>query len=179
MVGKTSLLLRYIDGIFSNSDIATIGIDFKVKYVSFNDKKIKLDLWDTAGQERFKALSKNYFKGANGFIFVFDITSRESFESVKKWINEAKSNSSVKPYQMIISGNKSDMEDQREVSKEELHQLAEKHGAKGIETSAKSGENVEEMFVSLIEALSINSPVDTSTNKKLEPDHKPQKKFKC
>lgn len=155
-VGKTSLLIRYIDGVFGDSHIATIGIDYKVKFVSLNDKKIKLNLWDTAGQERFRALAKNYFKGANGFIFVYDITNRKSFDSVKKWVSEAQQMSVVKNFQMFIAGNKVDCEDERVVEQKELIDLAKKYGAHHIETSAKDNINVDDMFNTLITGLSEN-----------------------
>lgn len=165
-VGKTSLLIRYIDGFFGDSHIATIGIDYKVKFVQLNDKKIKVDLWDTAGQERFRALAKNYFKGANGYIFVFDITNRKSFESVKKWVSEAQTMAVVKNYQMFIVGNKCDCDDERTVKINEIEELANKYNAKFLETSAKDNINVDELFTTLITDLSDNyepEPLNDST----------------
>lgn len=155
-VGKTSILIRYVDDFFGDSHIATIGIDYKVKFVQLNDKKIKLDLWDTAGQERFRALAKNYFKGANGYIFVFDITNRKSFESVKKWVSEAQTMAVVKGYQMFIVGNKCDCEEDRKVKIDEIEELANKYNAKFLETSAKDNININELFTKLITDLSDN-----------------------
>ena len=87
-MGKTCLLLRYGQDQFSPTFITTIGIDFKVKYVNIDGKKIKLQIWDTAGQERFRTITTSYFKGAQGILLVYDITDRESFENVDTWITE-------------------------------------------------------------------------------------------
>ena len=88
-VGKTSLLLRYADDVFENS-LPTVGIDVKYKYLTYDNKKIRLDIWDTAGQERFRGIAQNYFRGANGIIFVFDITNKESFNKLRVWLSDVK-----------------------------------------------------------------------------------------
>ena len=91
-VGKTSLLIRYTESIFDPESLPTLGVDVRYKYVTLENKRIRLDIWDTAGQERFKMITKNYLNGANGIIFVYDITSKDTFDKLKLWIKEAESN---------------------------------------------------------------------------------------
>ena len=157
-VGKTSLITRYTEGFFQLTHVATLGIDFKVKFVTLDSKKIKVELWDTAGQERFRSLSKNYFKGAHGFIFIYDVTKEKTFEGVKSWITQAKSTTHLESYQMIIVGNKCDCsEDEREIMIDELKEEAKKNNCEYIETSAKEDINVKEMFNTLISNLTANA----------------------
>ena len=87
-VGKSSLLLRFTDDQFDPDQEATIGVDFKVKVIDNNGNKVKLAIWDTAGQERFRTLTPSYYRGAQGAILVYDISSRESFQKVEDWLNE-------------------------------------------------------------------------------------------
>jgi len=147
-VGKTSLLIRYSDNKFENDGLPTLGVDLRNKYVQIENKKIRLDLWDTAGQERFLNITKNYFKGSHGIIFVCDVTKKKTYERLKIWIEDAKSNVSEKT-EMIIAGNKIDLQN-REVSKEELKNISDKYNIPFLETSAKTGEGVEEIFNTLI-----------------------------
>jgi Ras-related protein Rab-2A len=111
------------------------------------DKKIKLQIWDTAGQESFRAITKSYFRGATGALLVYDITRRETFDHVKTWLEELRG-AADKDISIILVGNKSDLEDRRKVSKEEAQKWAREHGLKAaVETSAKTGEAVEQAFV--------------------------------
>jgi Ras-related protein Rab-1A len=87
-VGKSSLLLRYVDDIYEESYICTIGVDFKIKSLNVNGKKVKLQIWDTAGQERFKPITQTYFRGAHGCIIVYDITEQDTFANITTWIHE-------------------------------------------------------------------------------------------
>ena len=144
-VGKTSILLRYIDNTFKYSDISTCGIDVKVKYVSCNNKKIKLNIWDTAGQERFRGLTKNYFRGAHGFIFIYDITNKESFDKLKGWMKDAKEKIE-NDYKMIIVGNKKDCEDKRQIDFQTLKEFGEVKQINYFEVSAKTGEGIDQIF---------------------------------
>ena len=146
-VGKTSILLRYINNTFENSNIATCGVDVKCKFVSFDNKKIKLNIWDTAGQERFRGLAKNYFRGAHGFIFTYDITSKESFSKLKGWIRDAKEKiQDENSFKMIIVGNKKDREEQREVDFKTLENFAKEKNVNYYEVSAKTGEGIDKIF---------------------------------
>ena len=185
-VGKTSLLTRYTEGVFQTTHVATLGIDFKVKFVTLDSKKIKVELWDTAGQERFRSLSKNYFKGAHGFIFIYDVMKKESFTGVKAWINQAKVTTNLESFQMILVGNKCDCdEDEREIMIDELKEEAAKYNCEYIETSAKKDINVNELFSMLISNLTANAekivekePTENKSkdkNVKLEPEDKKDK----
>ena len=117
-VGKTSLLIRYTEDKFDNS-LPTLGIDVKYKYLTYENKKIRLDIWDTAGQERFRGIAQNYFRGAHGIIFVFDITNKETFNKLKIWMSDAKQN--IMPgTEMVIAENKIDLENKRAISKETI-----------------------------------------------------------
>jgi Ras-related protein Rab-1A len=128
-VGKSSLVLKYTDGIYSDAFISTIGVDFKIHTLVINNKKIKLQIWDTAGQERFKSITCNYYRGATCVIFVYDITNIESFDNLLTWINEMKNYSNNK-YAYIV-GNKYDIveknKNNRQVSIETVANFAKEH----------------------------------------------------
>ena len=140
-VGKTCILNRYFNNDFKENTLSSIGIDFQTKYFKFEDKKIKVNYTDTAGQEKFRSISINYIKGSNGVILVFDITNKESFELLETWMNELKENNKVDISKVLI-GNKSDLEDMRQVQKEDAEKFAETIGCKYFEGSAKTGENI-------------------------------------
>ena len=170
-VGKTSLLLRYMDDTFDTT-LPTVGVDVRCKYIQYDNKRIKLDIWDTAGQERFKGIAKNYFRGANGVIVVFDITSKDSFTKLKYWTEENKSNVN-NDIEMIIAENKIDLEDKRVVSKDKIKEYGEKTKLDIFTTSAKTGEGVKEIFKALISRLYSNKNIgaviddeETATNKR-------------
>ena len=156
-VGKTSLLLRYTDGVFENS-LPTVGIDVKYKYLTYDNKKIRLDIWDTAGQERFRGIAQNYFRGANGIIFVFDITNKESFNKLRVWLSDVKPK--INPGTvMVVAENKIDLEVKREVSKDLIEEFKEKNEIDIFSTSAKSGEGVSEMIGNLVSKLYNNKNI--------------------
>ena len=156
-VGKTSLLLRYTDGVFENS-LPTVGIDVKYKYLTYDNKKIRLDIWDTAGQERFRGIAQNYFRGANGIIFVFDITNKESFNKLRVWLSDVKPK--INPGTvMVVAENKIDLEVKREVSKDLIEEFKEKNEIDIFSTSAKSGEGVSEMIGNLVGKLYNNKSI--------------------
>ena len=156
-VGKTSLLLRYADDIFENS-LPTVGIDVKYKYLTYDDKKIRLDIWDTAGQERFRGIAQNYFRGANGIIFVFDITNKESFNKLRIWLSDVKPK--INPGTvMVVAENKIDLEEKREVSKDLIEEFGEKNEIEIFRTSARTGEGVSEMIGSLVSKLYNNKNI--------------------
>ena len=118
-VGKSSLLLRFTDDQFDPDQEATIGVDFKVKVIDNNGNKVKLAIWDTAGQERFRTLTPSYYRGAQGAILVYDISSRESFQKVEDWLNELETYSTNHDLIKMLVGNKCDKEAERRVTKEE------------------------------------------------------------
>jgi len=147
-VGKTCLLLRYTNATFSDTFITTIGIDFRVKNIILDGKRIKLQVWDTAGQERFRTITVSYFRGGQGILLVYDVTDRNSFNSIRNWINQIQEHAS-EDVSTILIGNKCDKEDERVVSTEEGLKLADEYGVQFIETSARNDLNVEKCFVSI------------------------------
>ncbi|PAV60041.1 hypothetical protein WR25_18068 [Diploscapter pachys] len=147
-VGKTCVLFRFSDDSFNNSFISTIGIDFKIRTIELDGKKIKLQIWDTAGQERFRTITTAYYRGAMGIMLVYDITNEKSFDNIKNWIRNIEEHASQDVERMII-GNKCDIEERRQVSRERGQQLAIEYGTKFMETSAKANLNVEEAFFTL------------------------------
>lgn len=160
-VGKTCVLFRFSEDAFNSTFISTIGIDFKIRTIELEGKKIKLQIWDTAGQERFRTITTAYYRGAMGIMLVYDITNEKSFSNIKNWIRNIEEHATSDVEKMIL-GNKCDMEDRRQVSKEQGHTLAMENSMKFMETSAKASINVEEAFVTL--ARDIKAKMD----KKLE-----------
>ena len=142
-VGKTSILNRYFNNDFSPNLLSTIGIDFKTKFFKFDEEKVKFNFIDTAGQEKFRAISVNYLKGTSGVILVYDITNKETFDLIQGWIEDINENNKADVGKVLL-GNKLDLEDNRQVPKEDAEQLAKELGCKFFEGSAKTGENIQE-----------------------------------
>ncbi|PVU95149.1 hypothetical protein BB561_002030 [Smittium simulii] len=147
-VGKSCLLLRFSDDSFTPSFITTIGIDFKIRTIELDGKRIKLQIWDTAGQERFRTITTAYYRGAMGILLVYDVTDERSFNNIKNWIRNVEQHAS-EGVNTILIGNKCDMEDRRTVDAERGKQLASEYGLSFLETSAKANINVDEAFFSL------------------------------
>ncbi|XP_014681835.1 PREDICTED: ras-related protein Rab-8A-like [Priapulus caudatus] len=147
-VGKTCVLFRFSEDAFNSTFISTIGIDFKIRTIELDGKKIKLQIWDTAGQERFRTITTAYYRGAMGIMLVYDITNEKSFENIKNWIRNIEEHASSDVERMIL-GNKCDCDDRRGVSRQRGEQLAVEYGVKFMETSAKAGINVEQAFFTL------------------------------
>ncbi|EFA05261.1 ras-related protein Rab-35 [Tribolium castaneum] len=146
-VGKSSLLLRFADNTFSGSYITTIGVDFKIKTVSLDGQKVKLQIWDTAGQERFRTITSTYYRGTHGVIVVYDVTNGESFANVKRWLHEIEQNCDV--VNRVLVGNKNDTPDRKVVLTEDAQRFADTMNIQLFETSAKDNVNVEEMFMAI------------------------------
>ena len=144
-VGKSCILLQFTDNKFRVQHELTIGVEFGAKTIELNNKTIKSQIWDTAGQEQFQAITRTYYKGAIGALLVYDITRRDTFTHVTKWLEEVKSNSS-KHICVILIGNKKDLEDKRQVTYEEGESFARENGLMFLETSAKTAFNVVEAF---------------------------------
>ncbi|KAF5909254.1 GTP-binding protein Rab-3D-like, partial [Clarias magur] len=130
-VGKTSFLFRYADDSFTSAFVSTVGIDFKVKTVYRNEKRIKLQIWDTAGQERYRTITTAYYRGAMGFLLMYDITNQESFYAVQDWATQIKTYSWDNA-QVILVGNKCDLEDDRLVATEDGQKLANELGPTNV-----------------------------------------------
>eukprot|EP01121_Diplochlamys_sp_Union-15-3_P015267 TRINITY_DN5011_c0_g3_i2.p1 TRINITY_DN5011_c0_g3~~TRINITY_DN5011_c0_g3_i2.p1 ORF type:complete len:209 (-),score=47.53 TRINITY_DN5011_c0_g3_i2:45-671(-) len=150
-VGKSSLLLRFADNTFTESFISTIGVDFKLRTIEIEGLKVKLQLWDTAGQERFRTITSSYYRGAQGVIVVFDVTKKDTFNNVVKWLQELERYASEDVKKLLV-GNKIDLTP-REVTPEEAKELAQKLGLDYVETSAKTSSNVEEAFSRLAKMI--------------------------
>jgi len=144
-VGKTSLLLRYCDNTYKSTMTNTIGVDFRVLMLKCNDVNIKLQIWDTAGQERFKSISVNYFKSANGFIFVYDIANRSTFDNLNQWFDIVSLHNKNSICNFVV-GNKCDLDNRRQISIEEGRDFAFSKKFNFMETSAKSAKNVDMAF---------------------------------
>ena len=148
-VGKTSILLKYLDNFFPQEHIATIGVEFRTKTLIKGKFKINLNIWDTAGQERFKSLTKSFFSGATGVVFVYDITRRDSFSGVKSWIKDFED---YGKYDRVLCGNKLDLEKKREVNFDELKEYGMK---KKIEIMEISQVILKEMLLFLLNSKQI------------------------
>ncbi|XP_017059665.1 ras-related protein Rab-8A [Drosophila ficusphila] len=166
-VGKTCILFRFSEDAFNTTFISTIGIDFKIRTIELDNKKIKLQIWDTAGQERFRTITTAYYRGAMGIMLVYDITQEKSFENIKNWIRNIEENASADVEKMLL-GNKCELTDKRQVSKERGEQLAIEYGIKFMETSAKASINVEEAF------LTLASDIKAKTEKRMEANNPPK-----
>lgn len=152
-VGKTSIMNRYVDSMFPESHFSTIGVDHRVKTVVLDDKKtlVKLQIWDTAGQERFKALTTTYLRGTKGIMLVFALNNMESFQKLQYWMDVAREHSIG--YQILI-GNKSDLKEELEVSKEIIDAFLKLYPDMiYIQVSAKTGESINEAFNAMANGL--------------------------
>ena len=144
-VGKSCLLLQFTDHKFRHQHELTIGVEFGGKTIEVKNKNVKIQIWDTAGQEAFQAITRTYYKGAIGALLVYDITRKDTFIHVTKWLEEVRNNSS-KTITVILIGNKKDLEDKRQVTYEEGEAFAKENGLMFLETSAKTAYNVVESF---------------------------------
>ena len=144
-VGKTNIMLRYLNKEFNINTKATVGVEFGSKNIIIDKKVIKGQIWDTAGQERYRAITSSYYKGAHGAFVVYDITLKESFEAVDRWINDLRNNTDER-LEIILIGNKSDLEEKRQVTKEEGEEKAKEKEVAFMETSALNCNNIEKAF---------------------------------
>ena len=144
-VGKTSLLARYTENFFKQTYSNTIGVDFRVVTLKYKDIIAKVHIWDTAGHERFKSITVNYYRSSHGFIYVYDITNKESLLNLDSWIHSSNEYCNTNVINFLV-GNKSDLEKERKISKEEGEDFAKKYDLIFLETSAKNNENVEKLF---------------------------------
>ncbi|KAH3744103.1 Rab GTPase [Pelomyxa schiedti] len=183
-VGKSCLLIRFADDAWTDTHIATIGVDFKIKTLNCDGKVIKLQIWDTAGQERFRTITSSYYRGAQGIILVFDCTDMETYTNVKQWLGEIERYACENVNKLLV-GNKTDLVDQRVVQTSMAKDFAESMDIPYIEASAKANINVEETFMKMARAIKdrlSNSAVEAPVHG-VKPTNKPVKVggggFKC
>ena len=180
-VGKTCLMTQFTAGKFREDHQLTIGVELGARTVRINDRKVKLQMWDTAGQESYRSVTRSYYRGAVAAVLVYDVTDRESFENVSKWSSEAITHGS-KGLVLVLVGNKNDLEDSRVVSTDEGLRLAAEHAMLFWESSAKTGLNVDTLFVEsaarVLDQMLANKLVSPKKGTSLQNQTK-DKKCKC
>ena len=159
-VGKSSIVVRFVDDTFSGQMAPTIGVEYKSKIFEIYDKKVKATIWDTAGAERYRTITSNYYRGSHAIIFVYDVTERTSFENIEKfWLKEVKEYfPNTQEIVTMLVGNKIDNIYNRVVTEAEGEELARKNGMMFIETSAKEKIGVNEAFEEVVNKV-IESPM--------------------
>ncbi|XP_054888591.1 ras-related protein Rab-19 [Poeciliopsis prolifica] len=169
-VGKTCMVQRFKSGIFIEKQQNTIGVDFTVRTLDIDGKKVKMQVWDTAGQERFRTITQSYYRSAHGAMVAYDISHRSTFESVPHWIREVEQYGAASVV-VILVGNKSDLHAQRQVLFEDACTLAEKNSLlAALETSAKEAQNIEAAFILMArELLARNGMAITDQNSHCSP----------
>ena len=155
-VGKSCILLQFTDKRFQPVHDVTIGVEFGANMVQLNHQgteiPVKLQIWDTAGQESFRSITRSYYRGAACALLVYDITSRDSFRNLHKWLEEVKQHSQPKMTILLI-GNKQDLEERRKVTTAEGQEFADQNGLMFLETSAKTAYNIDAAFVKSAESI--------------------------
>ena len=157
-VGKSSLILRYTEETFNSKLVNSIGVDFKMKKKEIDGKIIKVQIWDTAGHERFRSITYSYYRGANAIIIVFDLSDKKSFISITEWLKQIEKHAKENVFKFLV-GNKSDLIGERKVTYEEAKQYADEHDLPYIETSAKEGININELFDTSIKTFLTNTKI--------------------
>ena len=152
-VGKSSLLLRLTGNQFNDSQLTTVGKESYIMQVNLHGYELKMKIWDTAGQERFKSMSVQVIKTSDAVVLVYAINDRNSFNALDKWLLKISEASDISKKPIIVIGNKSDLDDKRQVSYEEGENFAKNKGYNFYETSAKTGENINEAFNDIFEQL--------------------------
>ena len=186
-VGKTSILSRFANGTFNSNYLATVGLDNFTKDETIDDKNVRIKIWDTAGQERYKALTKGFFRNAQGIMIVYDVTNQESFENLKNWIQSIKDNMGndfLERIPIVIIGNKIDS-DEREIKTEDGEAFCKQQNYPFFEMSAKTGENVDSTIRFLVKkVIDLNSDNKEGNNdnnniKINTEEHKKKEKSGC
>ncbi|KAK1391987.1 GTP-BINDING protein 3 [Heracleum sosnowskyi] len=151
-VGKSQILARFARDEFSLDSKATIGVEFQTRTLSIEHKSVKAQIWDTAGQERYRAVTSAYYRGAVGAMLVYDITKRQTFDHIPRWLEELRGHAD-KNIVIILLGNKNDLEDQRAVPADDAKEFAQKEGLFFLETSALQSKNVEDAFMTVLTGI--------------------------
>eukprot|EP00499_Haloplacidia_sp_CaronLabIsolate_P015241 CAMPEP_0196781188 /NCGR_PEP_ID=MMETSP1104-20130614/9213_1 /TAXON_ID=33652 /ORGANISM="Cafeteria sp., Strain Caron Lab Isolate" /LENGTH=332 /DNA_ID=CAMNT_0042151409 /DNA_START=99 /DNA_END=1097 /DNA_ORIENTATION=+ len=160
-VGKTSLMLRWSENRFEPSLISTAGVDFKIKFIDVDGKRVKCQVWDTAGQERFHVITRAFYKGAHGILLLYDVTDSRTFQNVGYWMNNIQQHAAPGVEKMLIA-NKIDMADARMIPEERGRAEAEQYGMHFGETSAKEGTNVDTLLLQIVRSILANPDASTS-----------------
>ena len=168
-VGKSNILGRYLHDEFKEDTKSTVGVEFGSKKMQIENATIKLQIWDTAGQERYRSITSAYYKGAKGALIVYDITRKCTFDNIDKWISDLKLNGD-KNICIVILGNKSDLDDKREVSKGDGIKKSEMYKTAFLETSALNGDNIGKAFDEIIEQIIQNNKSFFEDSNKKEMD---------
>ncbi len=155
-VGKSCLLLQFVDRRFSAVHDLTIGVDFGSRIIELEGERVKLQIWDTAGQESFRSIARSYYRDAAGALLVFDVTRRETFAQLERWLQETKQFASQQICITLV-GNKADLSKKRAISKEEAEKFAEQFDLVYVETSAKTADGVDEAFLGTAERVNKKS----------------------
>ncbi|KAK9731750.1 Ras family [Popillia japonica] len=166
-VGKSSLILQYIENTFNSSHITTVQASFLTKKLNIDGQRVSLAIWDTAGQEQFHALGPLYYRNSNGAVLVYDITNESSFPKVKVWVKELRKMLG-NDVCLVIVGNKTDLEKERHVNLQEAEQYSEAVGAIHFQTSAKLNEGVEDVFLALTNRMLEQAAKQRSRSETLE-----------
>eukprot|EP01114_Cavostelium_apophysatum_P009677 TRINITY_DN2290_c0_g1_i4.p1 TRINITY_DN2290_c0_g1~~TRINITY_DN2290_c0_g1_i4.p1 ORF type:complete len:204 (+),score=30.46 TRINITY_DN2290_c0_g1_i4:53-664(+) len=180
-VGKSCLLLRFVDNTYTDAHIATIGVDFKIRTIELDGKVVKLQIWDTAGQERFRTITSSYYRGSQGIMIVYDTTSKKSFDNTRRWLEDIDhyAGENIGLIKVIV-GNKCDLTSERQVDDHDAMEFADSYGLLFCETSAKAGYNVENAFVQLATAIKRRmTSVVNSAEKTVKVDGTKSKKSDC
>eukprot|EP01017_Pseudomicrothorax_dubius_P025595 TRINITY_DN2781_c0_g1_i5.p1 TRINITY_DN2781_c0_g1~~TRINITY_DN2781_c0_g1_i5.p1 ORF type:complete len:214 (-),score=33.33 TRINITY_DN2781_c0_g1_i5:139-780(-) len=151
-VGKSCLLLQFVDKRFKDDADTTVGVEFGSKFHTISNRTLKLQVWDTAGQESFRSITRSYYRGSIGAFLVYDITRRDTFEHCIQWLDELRAYGD-QTINVMLLGNKCDLVEERQVSYEEGRAFAEEKGCLFMETSAKTAMNVDEAFLQMSEVI--------------------------
>ena len=167
-VGKTNIMSKFLKNQFMEESKATIGVEFGSKLFNHEGHKIKAQIWDTAGQEKYKAITGAYYKGSKGALVVYDITQKKTFENIEKWVNDLKAAGDPK-ITIILIGNKNDLDDKRQVSKDQGEEKARSFGCAFLETSAYSGDNIDKAFNLMVKEIYERFSNDSTGEDELAP----------
>lgn len=177
-VGKTNIINMFIDKVFNQNYMTSSGMDIKNASLEIQNKKLKVQLWDTCGQEKYKSITKTLFLKVQGILAVYDITNIESFTNLKNWINTIKEDGNQ--MKMMIVGNKTDLDAQRAVKKEEAIKYAQEEKIDYIETSCKTGENIQKVITLLCEKILDNTNLSKDLSFTLDTSsYKRKNRHKC
>ena len=177
-VGKTSVVLRFSDDKYNDNQLSTIGVDFRTKYMKLGENSVKVLIWDTAGQERFKNIAKQYYRGANGVLLIYDVCKRKSLEKIGFWLEELKTYNNIDELCIYLVGNKIDLEGKRVITKEEGQKYAEDNQINYFEVSAKTGEGIHDLFNDIIKGSIDKLNIDDKDQIFAQLDNKTKKRKK-